>query len=154
MRISEKEGVSSLRRSGLKARVSDVRSGDQLLRAFAVDRHQDARIGQRQVGDVDPAGQQRQEAQARGQPRGMQRRLALAVAERHVRQHDLPIGKQRDRDVAAQNRIEPGGGTDFGLDRLADLVLREQERHHGQRAEHAQNQDANGKTQALEASDR
>ena len=71
-------------------------------RWLQIDR--DGRPLQRHVGDFDAADQQREKAQARGQPLGGERR-PLGIAEHHVGEADAAGGKQRDRGLAAQDRI-------------------------------------------------
>ena len=85
---------------------------------IAVEGHVDARPHQRHVGDLDAAGEQREEPQPRRQPVGRQHRLGV-VAERHIGEADRAGRKQRDRDVAAQHQIEAGDVADFGLGGLA-----------------------------------
>ena len=82
------------------------------------------------IGDLDPAGEQREKSQPRRKPLGRKRRPAgSAGAQRHVGEADRAAGEQRDRGRAAQDRIKPGGRADFSLHGLAHLVRRHQRRN-------------------------
>ena len=74
MRISVKAATRVA--LGVWLRASASIRPDQFERPFGVKVDVDGRPLQRYVGDLDAAEQQREEAQARGQPVGGQRRLA------------------------------------------------------------------------------
>ena len=78
--------------------------------AFGIDLDRDSRPLKRHVGDLDPADQQREEPQMRGQPLGRESRL-VGVAQHHVVETHPPGRKQRYRRRPAQHRIEAGDRT-------------------------------------------
>ena len=88
-----------------------------------VDR--DDRVLERHVGNLDPARQQWDQAQARGQPLGGERR-PLGVAEHHVGEAHAAGREQRDVGFAAQDRVQAGNGADFAQDLAAHSVGRDQ----------------------------
>ena len=125
MRISVNDVASAGRLAfGPSARASVSIEAAQFERPSRSKRHVDARPHQRHVGDLDAAGEQREEPQPRRQPIGGQHGLGV-VAERHVGEADRAGRKQRDRDVAAQHEIEAGDVADFGLGGVAHACRRE-----------------------------
>ena len=135
MRISVNEVALTGRLAlGPSARASVSISAGPVRVAVAIEGHVDARPHQRHIGDLDAAGEQREEAQPRRQPVGRQRRLGV-VAERHVGEADRAGREQRNRDVAAQHQVEPGDVANLGLGGLAHRVDRNQQRHRAKRGE-------------------
>ena len=140
--------------SGPKARLSEAISGSQFERpSSAITSEMRGFSSATSATSIRPvsSGKKRslvvsRSAASGGVPRSL-------IAQRHVREADLAVGKQRDRNVAAQDRIEPGDGADFRLDRLAHLIGRDQHRHDAENAEDREQEGGDGKAQALEAGD-
>ncbi len=154
MRISENESRRREFVSGLEGAVERGHERQPVGAAVLADHERDARIFQRHVRDLDLAGEQREEAELGGQAVGRERRRALReVAERHVGEADLAVGEERDRDVPAQQRVEPGDGADLRLDRLAHLLGRDQDRHDAEHPENRNQERGDGIAKALEAGD-
>ena len=149
MRISENEAALTGRLAfGPSARASVSIRPAQFEWPSRSKRHVDARAHQRDVGDLDAAGEQREEAQPRGQPVGRQRRLGV-VAERHIGEADRAGREQRNRDVAAQHQIEPGDVADFGLGGLAHGVGGNEQRQRAKRGEARQHDGGDGDPRRL-----
>ncbi len=107
------------------------------------------------VGDLDAAEQQRQEAQVGDQPIGRERRrLAAGVTQHDVDEADGAGGKQRDLDRPAQHGIEAGDGADLRLDGVARAVRRGQPGNRQQGDHTGKHDDADGDAETLQASGR
>jgi hypothetical protein len=109
----------------------------------AIERHVDARMHQRHVGDFDAAGEQWEETKPRRQPVGRQHRLGI-VAERDITEADRAGREQRDCDITAQHEIEAGDVANFGLGGLAHRVGRNQQGHRAKRGKARQHDGGDG----------
>ena len=83
----------------------------------------DARPQQRQVGDLEPLQQQRQQPQIGGEHVDLKRGIAGAAAlEADVTEGNVARRQHRDVDRACDTEFEPGDVTDLRFDRLAQRV--------------------------------
>ena len=119
------------------------------------ERHGDGRPYQRHVGDLDPPGEQREVAQVRRQFLGHHGgRAGLVVAEQHVMEAHRARWKQRDRDVAAQHRVEPGHPVNLLADGVPYRGGGNEEGQRDQNDEAHRDDGGNGDRQAFEANSR
>ena len=136
--------------AGFWLRASDFDQAGPVGLAIRVQIDRDDRPLQRHVGDLDAADQQREKAQARGQPLGGERR-PLGIAQHHVGETDAAGWKQRDGGLAAQDRIEAGDGADFAHRLLAHRVGRNQEARGHRARRRRRDRGEQDKSQAFEA---
>ncbi|MGY3456286.1 hypothetical protein ACVWW5_001736 [Bradyrhizobium sp. LM3.4] len=93
--------------------------------AFAVrlQADMDARPQQRQVGDLEPLQQQRQQPQVRGEHVDMERGIAgAATLQADVMEGDVARRQHRNVDRAVDAELEPGDDADLRFHRLAQRV--------------------------------
>ena len=110
---------------------------------------------ERDVGDLDAAEKQREEMQMRDQPLGGERRrLTAVIAEHDVREGDDAGRKYRERDRAAQHRIEPRDRADLGFHRVAGAVGGNEQRGDRECREAGRNDRRGQESHTLQASGR
>ena len=120
--------------------------------AGRIDTEHDARMIERDIGDIEAPRQQRQPADMSDQALDGQRRTAVVcarqrdLAERHARR-----GKERHRNRAAHRRLETGRRLHIGHHRMARRVGRNQIGRDRQHDDAEARDDAGGDCKPFEA---
>jgi hypothetical protein len=87
----------------------------------------DMRAQHHDIGDFEPAEQQRQQAQIGRQHVDPQRRVGGGAAlQPDVVERDVAARKHRDVDLAVDHELEPGDGADLRFHRLSQRVAVEE----------------------------
>ena len=124
MRISENDStVLGLAGARLERARERRHQAGPVRAAVRLHRDDNARACQRHVGRLDPADQQRQQLQLGGQPIRRERRGRLRSSPSTTSEKlTVALGNSETVDVAADRRLEPGGGADLGDDRAGARV--------------------------------